>query len=372
MDLGYTEFQELLRQAAREFVEREGLVRGLRELVERRETFDEPTWQKMAALGWCGLLVPEQYGGSGGRWADMIVLLEELGRGLAPQHLLSHILAGLAIAAYGTEAQRQALLPEVAHGQRRFSLAITEPRATLDPAGIQCRAAEEAGAFVLRGTKHFVRGGSSADVFVVVARLEDRPALFLVDRAAPGLLATPLPNIGHDDLVRLDLTNVRIPPGSLLGGETHGWTVLRAILDWGALLECGYALGLMAKDAEMTVHYVKDRTQFGRPIGSFQAVQHQVADQVTDVDISRFLTFYGAWALDEGLPTASTAISRAKAWVSDALRRVVRTGNQLHGGIGFSKEYDLHLYYQRAKTCELMFGTADDHRELVAVALLDG
>ena len=154
------------------------------------------------------------------------------------------------------------------------------------------------------------------------------------------------------------------------GGED--WQALDRIVAMAALIECGYGVGMMDRDTEMTIGYVKDRVQFGRPLATLQAVQHQVADQVTDRDCGRYLTLFAAWSLDSGRDSALTDIWRAKAWVSDALRRVARTGNQLHGGIGFSREYDLHFYYQRSKMAELMYGHADIHREQIAAALLDG
>ena len=372
MDLAYTEFQEMLRNTVRDFAQRDFPVSRHRELVEQGITFDEATWKKMAGLGWLGLPIQERYGGGGGSWVDLVVLLEEMGRALIPYTYLAQALAGAVIQAFGTEAQKQALLPGLAAGDRVFAVAVAEERGTFTPDGIQCTAAPEPGRYVLNGSKWFVRGGNAADALVVAARLADGLGLFLVDRSEPGIAVTPLPNIGDDDQARVELAQVTVPEQALLGGGAQGWEALDRILEMGALMECGYAVGLMARDLEMTIDYVKDRVQFGRPLGTFQAVQHQVADQVTDVDCGRFLTYYAAWAAYEGVPEAGLAAARAKAWVSDALRRVTRTGNQLHGGIGFTKEYDLHFYYQRAKTSELMYGLADEHRERVAAALLDG
>lgn len=371
MDLSYSETQELLRQTARDFAQRDFPIRRRRELVESKATFDPETWNKMAALGWPGLMVDEAHGGTGGCWVDLMVLLEEMGRALMPMTLLAHTLAGLVIQRHGSETQRQALLPAVAGGQRIFAVALTEPRATFDQDGVRCEARREDGGFTLTGVKHFVRGAAAADTLVALARLDDGLGIFLAEKATPGVTVTPLDNIGDDDQALVEMAGIRVPEGALLGGGALDWDALQAVVDMGALIECGYGVGVMARDCEMTIGYVKDRVQFGRPIGSFQAVHHQVADQVTDVDCGRLLTWYAAWAMDEGNPSASIEIARAKAWMSDALRRVARTGNQLHGGIGFSREYDIHLYFQRAKTNELMYGIADDHRERIAAALLD-
>jgi alkylation response protein AidB-like acyl-CoA dehydrogenase len=285
---------------------------------------------------------------------------------------LAHALAGLVIQRYGDDAQKRALLPAVASGERIFAVALTEPRATLDRAGIQTEARQSDGGYTLSGTKHFVRGAGAADTLVTLARLDDQLGIFLVEKAAPGVTVTPLDVIGDDDQAKVELADVRVPGEALLGGKAQDWAMLQAIADMGALIESGYGVGVMVRDTETTIGYVKDRVQFGRPIGSFQAVHHQVADQVTDVDCGRLLTLYAAWALDAGQPSAPVEIARAKAWTSDALRRVARTGNQLHGGIGFSREYDIHFFFQRAKTNELMYGIADEHRERIAAALLDG
>ncbi len=372
MDLSYTELQEMLRQTARSFAQRDFPIARQRELVESKAVFDPETWRKMAELGWLGLLIDEAHGGSSGGWVDLTVLLEELGRALIPCHFLAHTLAGLLIQQYGGDAQKRALLPTIVQGERVFAVAITEPRATLDEAGIQAEAAQTDAGFVLTGTKHFVRGAQAADTLVVLARLAGRLGLFLVEKGAAGVTIVPLDNVGDDDQAKVELAGVSVPREALLGGSAQGRDALRQIVAMGALIESGYGVGMMARDTEMTIGYVKDRVQFGRPLGSLQAVQHQVADQVTDVDCGRSLTQYAAWAMDARLPSALVEVSRAKAWVSDALRRVARTGNQLHGGIGFSREYDLHFYYQRAKMSELMFGLADEHRERIAAALLDG
>ena len=370
MELAYSEFQEMLRRTAREFAQKDYPISKHRQLVEGGGTFDPETWKKMAGLGWLGLLVKEAYGGSGGGWVDLTVLLEEMGRALMSSVFLSHTLAARIVQEYGTESQKAALLPAIVQGDKISAVAIVESRATHDQQGVQCTGAEGREGYTLSGTKHFVRGGIAAHTLFVLARLGNNLGLFVVDKGTPKIKVQALDNIGDDDLAKVELANVKVPREALLGQRPLEWSVLRRIVDMGALMECAYGVGIMARDTELTVQYVKGRVQFGRPIGSFQAVQHQVADQVTDVQCGRLLTLYAAWCVDEGLPNARLEIARAKAWVSDALRRVARTGQQLHGGIGFSKEYDIHLYYQRAKTCELTFGLADEHREVIAAALL--
>jgi alkylation response protein AidB-like acyl-CoA dehydrogenase len=372
MDLEYSEFEEMVRETVRDFARRESVIARRREAIAQGTTFDATMWRQMAELGWLGLAVDTAYGGAGAKWVDVIVLLEAMGQSSMPSTPLAHILAGMVIQRYGNASQKQALLAAVASGSQVWTVAVTEPRLSLDPDGIRCEAIKTEHGFELRGTKHFVRGANAADGMIILARLEGKLALLVVTRGSNGLRVTALDNISDEDQAKVELDNVAVPPEALLGGTPQDWQVLTEIVEMGSLLECGHGVGLMAGDQEMTISYVKQRMQFGRPIGSFQSVQHDVADQVTDVDCARYLTLYAAWAMDEGLASAGVEVARAKAWVSDALRRVVRTGNQLHGGIGFTLEYDLHLYYRAAKTSELTFGTADEHRERVASALLDG
>lgn len=371
MDLALSELQEILKSTARDFGQRDFTIARYRQFIDRGETVDHETFHKMANLQWTGLLVDEAFGGVGGGWVDLLVLLEEMGKALMPMTYMAHMLATLAIQEFGSEEQRRNLLPELVAGRLVAAVAVTEMSATYDESDVLCAVRQEQDTYVLSGVKSFVRGGMAADVYLILGRLAEGLALFLVERRASGVTVTALANIGDDDQTLVTLNDVSVPATSLIGMKAHPWTALRRIIDMGALIEAGYGVGVMARDTSMTIDYVKDRIQFARPIGTFQAVQHQVADQVTDVDCGRYLSLYAAWATDERKPEAGAAIARAKAWVSDALRRVVRTGNQLHGGIGFSREYDIHLYYQRAKTCELIFGFADLHREHVAAALLD-
>jgi alkylation response protein AidB-like acyl-CoA dehydrogenase len=370
MDLALTEFQELLRSTARAFAQRDFPIARVRRNADEGTIFDAETWRSMGELGWLGLMAPVAHGGSGGTWVDLMILLEELGRGLLPQAFLSHTLGAALVAEYGSAEQQAALLPRVSSGALTLAVAVAEPRGTFDEAGVEAMAVRTAGGFSLTGTKHFVRGVEAAGAIIVVAKVDGGAGLFLVDRGAPGVEITRLKPISGEDQAKVTLSSVEVPAGALLGG-VQPWSMLDQVVLRAALIECGYGVGVMARDTDMTVQYVKDRVQFGRPIGSFQSVQHDVADQVTDVDASRFLTIFAAWELDAGQPGAMASIARAKAWVSDALRRVSRTGNQLHGGIGFATEYDLHFYYRQAKTNEMMYGAGDQHRERVAAALLD-
>ena len=373
MDLGYTEQQQLLKDSARDFVEREFSTAKLRELHAAGRCHDRDLWQKMASLGWQGIAVPEAYGGSGQGWVDLLVLVEEMGRGLLPGPFLSTVLCGILIDRYGSADQKQRWLPGIAEGHTVMALALTELRGTYDRAGIQAIAQTTAAGYRLSGTKSFVRDADAADYILVAANVGDASGglgLFVVDARAAGLSITPLKTIGKDCQCKVELRDVAVAADSLIGTADASWGRLDEIVGMGALLECGYAVGIMGKATEMTIDYAKTRVQFGRPIGSFQAIQHKVADMVTDLDGSRYITYHAAWRLDEGLP-AQADIARAKAWVSEAVRRVMREAHQIHAGIAFIIEHDLHLYFNRAKAAELVFGQAEHHLDTVAAAVLD-
>src|SRR5581483_3701187 len=232
---------------------------------------------------------------------------------------------------------------------------------------------KEGNDYVLNGTKLFVRDSHVADMMVVVARTggsgEDGISLFIVDAKAPGITHTPLRTIASDKQTEIKFENVKVPAANLMGEEGKAWPVFKKIANKATVIECAYLVGLAQQDFDITVNYAKERVQFGRPIGSFQAIQHKAADMVTDVDGSRYIMYKAAWSVAEGEPDADTQVHMAKAWVSDASRRVVAHGQQIHGGIGFTKDYKIQLYFRRQKAAELAWGDADYHRELVAEEL---
>jgi len=372
VDVSYTEAQQLLQDTARDFVEREFSTARVREMRADGVCHDPDLWIKLASLGWVGLPFDEAYGGSGGGWVDLTVLLEELGRGLLPGPFLSTVLSGLVIDRYGTPDQKARLLPKIASGQTNVALALLEPRATFDDAGVQVRATATDDGFRLDGVKHFVRDAHDAD-FVLVAARDERGEVgfYLADARDRGFNLVHLDTIGHDCQSRLEMSGVAVARDDLIGTPAGASAnTIADVASMGALMECAYTVGMMARPTEMTIEYAKTRVQFGRPIGSFQAVQHQVADMVTDLDGARLITSRAASALDEGLD-ASADIGRAKAWVGESSVQVLRKAHQIHGGLAHIVDVDLYLYYERAKAAELMFGQPSDHLDAVAAALLD-
>ena len=376
MDLGLDEQQEMLKNFARDFLEKECPESLVRAMEEDEKGYSPELWQKMAQQGWMGLIIPEKYGGTGMNLCELVVLLEEFGRALVPGPFIpTVVLGGVPIMEAGTDAQKDQFLPKIASGDLIMTMALTEPSAKWTADGVQLEAKKDGNDYVLNGTKLFVQDAHVTDSMVVVARTgkgsnpEDGITLLLVDSKSPGIKFEVLKTIASDKQCEVTFENVRVPGANVLGHEGKGWPIVQKTEKVATAAACAYLVGLSQMDFDVTLNYAKERVQFGRPIGSFQAIQHKLADAVIDVDGSRFITYKAAWSLQEGEPDADLMISMAKAWTSDASRRVVAHGQQIHGGIGFTKEYKIQLYFRRQKWMELMWGDADYHRELVAEKL---
>jgi len=373
MNFGFNDEQELLRSTARKFFENECGSDTVRRLMGTPEGISPDLWTKLAEQGWLGLVYPEAYDGMGLGLVDLVVLMEEMGRAVVPGPYFSAVLlGGLAILEAGGEAQKKEWLPKIAAGDRRVALAWMEPSAQLGPAGVTLSAVEKGGRYTLSGTKLFVHDAHTADALVVAARTRpgagaDGVSLFLLPKGTKGLEVTLLPTMDQTrKLCEVSLSDVSVGADALLGAAGAGWAPLARVLDRATVALCAEMCGGAQKVLDMTVEYAKIRQAFGRPIGSYQGVKHRAADMLVDVENSKSITYYAAWALDEDAAEAPLAVSMAKAYVSDAYRRVAAAGIQLHGGIGFTWEHDLHLYFKRAKGSEFTFGDATHHRERVA------
>jgi alkylation response protein AidB-like acyl-CoA dehydrogenase len=373
MNFGFNEEQELLRSTARKFFENECPSTMVRRLMETPEGMSDELWRRLGEQGWLGLIYPEAYDGMALGLVDLTVLMEEMGRAVVPGPYFSTVLlGGLAILEAGGEAQKKEWLPKIASGDKRLTLAWMEPSATLGPEGVMLPAAERGGRFTLSGTKLFVPDAHTADAIVVAARTktgtsEDGVSLFLLPKQTSGLEVKLLPTMDETrKLCEVTLKDVSVGRDTLLGAAGAGWKPLSRTLDRATVALCAEMCGGAQKVLDMTVEYAKIRQAFGRPIGSYQGVKHKAADMLVDVENSKSITYYAAWALDEGVAEGPLAVSMAKAYVSDAYRRVSAAGIQLHGGIGFTWEHDLHLYFKRAKGSEFTFGDATYHRERVA------
>jgi alkylation response protein AidB-like acyl-CoA dehydrogenase len=374
MDIGFSEEQELLRDAARKFLDSQCTTKFVREMMAAETAVTPEFWRQLAENGWLGIAFSEADGGSGLGLTELVVLMEEVGRAVMPgPYPATVLLGGAAIAEAGSVAQRREWLPRIAAGEAKATLAWIEPNARWDAAGITASARETGGGFTLSGTKMFVPDAHLADIIVVAARtrdgstMEDGVSLLLVPKGSDGVTIKLLPSVDETrKLCEVHFDNLRVPAAALIGELHQGWGPLSRLVDRAAVALAAEICGVAQRVLDMTVEYAKMRTAFGKPIGSYQGVKHKCADMLVDIENAKSLTYYAAWAVDEGDPEAAVAVSMAKAAASDAGRKVCAAGIQLHGGIGMTWEHDLHLYLKRAKADEVALGDASWHRERVA------
>ena len=377
MDFGFSEEQEMLRQSARQFLESECAMTYVRKMMEDDTGYSEEQWKKMADLGWQGLVLPEQYGGSGLNMVDLVVVLEEMGRVVMPGPFLATVvLGGMAIDLGGSKAQKQRYLPDLAAGKLKATLAQVEESGRWDAEGIAVPAKKDGAGYTLSGTKLFVHDAHNADLLIVPARTSGKGpkgiTLFLVDAKQHGVRTTLLKTMDQTrKLCEITFDGVQLGKDAVLGKVGQGWGLLERVVDRAKVALCAEMCGGAQKVLEMSVEYAKVREQFGRPIGSFQAIQHKCANMMVQTESAKSATYYAAWAVANDVPEAHLAACMAKAYCSDAYRFVSAEGIQIHGGIGFTWEHDMHLYFKRAKGSEVTFGDATWNRELVAQLVLD-
>jgi alkylation response protein AidB-like acyl-CoA dehydrogenase len=378
MDFALSAEQELLKKEVRRFLETECPKSMVKKLEASEVGYSPEMWKKMADLGWLGLILPEEYGGVGGSLLNLAVLLEEVGRATAPSPIFSTMVMGvLPILEVGTDQQKKHLLTGVANGEILLTMAIAEPETDYQPQHMSTHAAHHKdGLFALSGTKLFVHNAHTADCILVVARTGkvgdagDGISILIVDRKAPGIGLTPLITIAADRQYEVALNKVPCAADDMLGGLDKGWPIVERTLRKATALQCVEMVGVAHKALELTASYVATRIQFARPIGSFQAVQHRLADMLTDVESSRWLSYQAVWCLDRGLP-AMKEVSVAKAWTSDACQRVVSGAHHIHGGVGFDLDYDLHYHFRWCKALELNLGSAAAHKGIAESAIIE-
>jgi alkylation response protein AidB-like acyl-CoA dehydrogenase len=372
MDFGFSEEQEMLRSSARDFLSKEAPMTYVRKMMDDERGYTDELWRKMAELGWMGLILPEAHGGSGLDFVDMVVVLEEMGRAVLPGPFFSTvILAGIAITEGGSADQKAKYLPKIADGTLKATLAHLEPSGRWDAEGIQLTAKESGAKWQLDGTKLFVPDANVADLFVVAARTSGKGAegvtLFLVDAKASGVGVTMLKTMDQTrKLGEVTFKNVTVGADAVLGKVGGGWGLLERVADRAKVGLAAEMCGGAQKVLEMSVEYAKVREQFGKPIGSFQAIQHKCANMLVEVESSKSITYYAAWAVANDVAEAPLAAAMAKAYTSDAYRHTAGEGIQIHGGIGFTWEHDMHIFFKRAKSSEVTFGDATWNREIVA------
>jgi alkylation response protein AidB-like acyl-CoA dehydrogenase len=362
----FTAEQEEFRAMVRRFVEAHSSEASVRKQMETEHGFDPAVWSAMAAqLGLQGLIVPEEFGGQGFGSVELSVALEEMGRSLlcAP-YFSTAVLAVETLLQAGDEEARRAVLPGIAAGQTIATLAFAEPNGRWDPSGIEATARNDGAAWRIEGTKTYVLDGHTADVVLVAARTGAGVSLFSVSGSAPGLTRTPLATLDPTrKQARLDFAGVE---AVLVGADGAGWGVLSAVLDRAAVALAAEQVGGAQKCLDMAVAYARERVQFGRPIGSFQAIKHKCADVLLEVESARSAAYYAAWCGAERSDELPAVASLARACCSDAYLRAASENIQIHGGIGFTWEHPAHLYFRRAKSSDLLLGDACHHRELLA------
>ncbi|WP_406121063.1 acyl-CoA/acyl-ACP dehydrogenase [Streptomyces canus] len=366
MDFAFSEEQEELGRTVRAFLAHTSPETETRRLMETPECFDRALWRRMGTeLGLQGLAVPEEYGGAGCGPVEVGVVMEEMGRALlcAP-FLSSAVLATTTLLRCADEDARKRLLPGLASGELVGTLALTEDSARWDAAGVRLTARESNGSWLLTGHKMFVLDGATADVVLTVARTGDGIGVFWVDGDAAGLTREPLPTM--DPTRRQARLDYRDVPATRLRTHGDGWDLVSEVLDRAAVALAAEQVGVASRALDMAVEYAKVRHQFGRPIGSFQAVKHLLADVLLEVESARAAAHYALLASENEDPELPAVASLAKAFCSDACVQATEENIQVHGGIGFTWEHPAHLYLKRAKTSQLLFGDPAYHRELLA------
>jgi alkylation response protein AidB-like acyl-CoA dehydrogenase len=366
MNFAFTEEQEELRKTVRAFLEAKSAEAAVREQMETEAGYDAAVWSQMGEqMGLQGLAIPEEYGGSGYGFIELGIVLEEMGRALlcAP-YFSSAVLAANTLLLSGDDKDKADYLPGIASGETIATVAFTEPSGKWDESGITLEATGANGSWKLNGTKSFVLDGHTASVIIVAGKSSQGTSLFIVDGAAEGLTRTPLSTMDQTrKQAKLEFSNVS---AKLLGAQGEGWNVLSKVLDLAAVALAAEQVGGAQKVLEMAVEYAKVRVQFGRPIGSFQAIKHKCADMLLEVESAKSAAYYGMWCASEMNDELPSVASLAKAYCSEAYFHATAENIQIHGGIGFTWEHPAHLYFKRAKSSELLFGDPTYHRELLA------
>ncbi len=377
MNFSFTEEQLELRETARSFLAEEAGPAAVRAAMESELGYDPALWKKIGAeLGWTAVVIPEAHGGLGLTWVELVALQEVIGEALAPSPFFASVcLAANAILASGDEAQQRALLPGIAAGQTRATLALSEASGRWEAAGIGATCERSGSDYVLRGAKRYVLDGASADLLLVAARAPSSQgdagvSLFALPSETPGLVRTALPTLDQTRrLAELRLDGVSAPASARLGPEGGAWPALETALQRAAIALAAEQLGGAQRALDLAVAYAKERVQFGRPIGSFQAIKHKLADVMVQVEAARSAVYYAGCVAAEGGAALPAAASMAKAAATDAFTFATAHALQVFGGVGFTWEYDIHLYFKRARSSASLLGNASTHRELVARAI---
>jgi alkylation response protein AidB-like acyl-CoA dehydrogenase len=370
MDFSLSEEQKMFKDSAETFLSKEWTFELLREINKEEKGYSIDHWKKIAELGWMGMLIDECYGGMGCGFMYLCPILEEMGRALFPSPFLASAIMGASILSEAaSEEMKEKLLAPVASGDAIVTLAVGETGDNWSRDMIATTAEKSGGSYVLRGTKLFVPFAHVSDYIICCVKDKSSPdnnaTLFLVDAKAQGVECIPIPTFSIDRYSKVVFDNVAVSEENVIGKIGGGWDVIEKIMPRVVVSRCMEIVGGLQKVLEMTVQYVKDREQFGVPIGSFQIIQHYLSEMAVDVETSKFIAYQAAWRVNENL-SCRKEVSMAKAWSGAAYQRVTALALQAHGAMGFTEEYDLHFYYKQAKSLQLMYGGGAYHRRIVA------
>ncbi len=375
MDLDFSEEQQLLRETVRRLCAEYAPVSAVRAMEDDATGYPAELWKQLGEVGVNGLLIPEEFGGSAQSMLDAAIVHEELGRALAPSpHFVSAVVAASALLAAGSDAQRKIWLPKIASGEAILSPAWLEPDGGFGPKGVQLDAKAEGSGFVLSGVKRHVAFASAATRLVVLARTGAGARdvdLFLVDPRAQGVTLTQQRSLAADAQYKVEFGNVRVAAGDRIGAAGSGWKTWDAVMHDAIILLAAWAMGGAERALEITVQYAKDRKQFDKPLGAFQSISHYLADAATAVDGGKTLVYEAAWARATGRKIARLA-PMAKLFACQTYRDVTAMCQQVWGGVGFTIEYDIQLYFRRAKQLQITWWDAPYLEELIAADVLDG
>jgi len=375
MDFSLSEEQEMLRKSARDFLADKCPKTYVKQMETDEKGYSPALWKEMAELGWQGLALPEKYGGSGMEFLDLAILQEEMGRACLPCPFFSTVILGaMTILDAGNDAQKSAYLPGIAAGKIIVTLALNETDGLYEADSINVKAVADKDSFIINGEKYFVPDANVADYILCVARTSDEKdkkngiTIFIVPAKDSGVKCTLLKTISGEKMCEVTFTNVKVSRDNVLGGVGKGWPIVEKVIERAAISKCCDTVGVLQKVLEMTLDYAKERKQFDRPIGAFQVIQHYMADMMTYVDGTRFVSYQAAWRMNKGLPSIrETAI--AKAWSAESYEWCITKSHQIFGAIGVTIDHDLHFYTTRGKTSQLSYGNADFWREPVAKSL---
>jgi alkylation response protein AidB-like acyl-CoA dehydrogenase len=370
MEFSFTEDQDLLRMSFNEYLRSKCTSDDRKEWLTSQNGFSVNVWRDMAELGWLGLIYDEKYGGMGGSFLELFILFEEIGKFLLPSPLFATVLAGMLIDKAGNEGQKEKYLPAIIKGKQIFTLAYLDQQGTYDGNSPKVKAmAVDDNLYCLEGIRLLVSYANVADKILLCANLANReqtgPTMFLVNSKTNGLHLTPLETISVEKEYAVLFEKVRASETDIVGQIGKGNSYIDWLLPKAMTLKCAEMIGGLRQVVDMTVDYAKKRSQFGRPLGSLQIVQHYCADMMSYLEAARLLAYQAATLLSDEVP-CTKELAMAKAWCSDAYTRCCLISHQIHGAMGFSEEYDLHLYFKHAKASELMFGHSWFHRSKVA------